>query len=194
MSATGEMAGKNDSQVLPQNAKPQARKACNKPTYKVKFRRRRELKTDYKKRLALLKSKKPRLVVRRSNNTTIVEVVSYKPSGDVVNAFFSSTRLRKLGWVGHTGNLPAAYLAGYACARSALKAGIKEGVLDIGLISPVHGSGVFCALKGAIDAGMKIPCDEKVFPPQDRISGRHIGEQASRNFDEIKRVIEKEFG
>ncbi|MDK2384746.1 MAG: 50S ribosomal protein L18, partial [Candidatus Korarchaeota archaeon] len=32
--------------------------------YKVRFRRRREGKTDYKKRLALLKSGLPRMVVR----------------------------------------------------------------------------------------------------------------------------------
>ena len=35
--------------------------------YSVKFRRRREGKTNYKKRLAFVKSDLPRLVVRRSN-------------------------------------------------------------------------------------------------------------------------------
>ena len=45
-------------------------------TFKVKFRRRRELKTDYRKRLAMLKGNKPRLVVRKSNNAMTVEVVS----------------------------------------------------------------------------------------------------------------------
>jgi len=165
------------------------------PTYKVKFRRRREMKTDYKKRLALLKSSKQRLVVRKSNNGTVVELVTYKPAGDIVESFFSTRGLKKFGWSGHTGNLPAAYLAGYACAKKALKsAKSKDAVLDIGLCSPVHGSRIFAALKGAIDAGMKIPCDEKVFPKADRFSGKHISEQVVKNFDQAKSALDKEFG
>ena len=164
------------------------------PTYKVKFRRRRESKTDYRKRLALLKSGKERLVVRKGNNSVTVEVVSYEPKGDKVRAFFTSVGLRKLGWKGHTGNLPSAYLAGYACGRKAVKAGVKEAVLDIGLLSPVHGSRPFAALKGAIDAGLKIPCDQNVFPKEDRIKGKHIGEQAAGNFGEAKAAIDREFG
>src|SRR3989344_5329010 len=117
------------------------------PTYKVKFRRRRESKTDYKKRLALLKSAKSRLVVRKGNNSVTVEAVTYEPQGDKVSAYFSSVMLRKLGWSGHTGNIPSAYLSGYACAKQAIKAGIKEAVLDIGLLSPVHGSRPFASLR-----------------------------------------------
>jgi len=166
----------------------------NSPTYKVKFRRRRESKTDYKKRLALLKSGKARLVVRKGNNSLIVEAVSYEPSGDRVRAFFSSVALKKMGWSGHTGNLPSAYLAGYTCAKKAMKAGVKEAVLDIGLLSPVHGSRPFAALKGAIDAGLKIPCDAAVFPKSDRISGKHIGDDAVKNFNNVKAAIDKEFG
>ncbi len=163
-------------------------------TYQVKFRRRRELKTDYRKRLALLKGRKPRLVVRKSNNAMTVEVISYEEKGDKVNAFFTSLALKKMGWNGHTGNLPAAYLAGYACAKRALKAGVKEAVLDIGLLSPVHGSRVFASLKGAIDAGLKIPADEKVFPSAQRISGKHINEEAVKNFESMKGIIGREFG
>ena len=164
------------------------------PTYKVKFRRRREGRTDYKKRLALLKSDKARLVVRKSNNNVVAELVLYAQSGDTVKAFVSSTGLKKLGWNGHTGNLPAAYLAGYACAKKGIKAGVKEAVLDIGLASPIHGSAIFSALKGAIEAGMKIPADSKVFPSNDRATGKHISEDVVKNFDEVKKGIDKEFG
>ncbi len=163
-------------------------------TFKVKFRRRRELKTDYRKRLAMLKGNKPRLVVRKSNNAMTVEVVSYEQNGDKVNAFFTSLALKKMGWSGHGGNLPAAYLAGYGCAKKSIKAGIKEAVLDIGLASPVHGSRVFASLKGAIDAGMKIPADERVFPKMDRISGKHINEDTVKNFTQVKGAIDKEYG
>jgi large subunit ribosomal protein L18 len=30
------------------------------------------------------------------------------------------------------------------------------------------------ALKGVIDAGLKIPADEKTFPTNDRINGEHL--------------------
>lgn len=164
------------------------------PTYEVKFRRRRESKTNYKKRLALVKSKKPRLVARKKNNSTICEIVSYNPKGDEVNAFFTSTSLRKLGWKGHTGNIPAAYLAGYGCGKQAVKNGIKEAVLDIGLTTPVHGTRIFAVLKGAIDAGLTVPSDEKAFPKEDRINGKHISEETVKNFEETKNAIDKEFG
>ena len=163
-------------------------------TYKLKFRRRRELKTDYRKRLALLKGRKPRLVVRKSNNTMVAEVVSYEPEGDRTNAFFTSLALRGLGWKGHTGNLPGAYLAGYACAKKAIKAGISEAVLDIGLLSPVHGSRAFAVLKGAVEAGLKVPCDETVFPSNERASGKHISAETEKNFEETKKAIDKAFG
>ncbi len=163
-------------------------------TFQVKFRRRRELKTDYRKRLAMLKGRKPRLVVRKSNNAMTIEVISYEEKGDMVNAFFTSLALKKIGWKGHTGNLPSAYLAGYACAKKALKAGVKEAVLDIGLLSPVHGSRVFASLKGAIDAGLKVPADEKVFPSAERICGKHINEQAAKDFESVKGAIDREFG
>ena len=65
------------------------------PTFKVRFRRRRQEKTNYVKRLALLKSKKPRLVVRKTNNSTISEIVEYKPSGDITKAFFASRSLKR---------------------------------------------------------------------------------------------------
>ena len=164
------------------------------PTFKVKFRRRRQEKTNYKKRLALNKSQKPRLVVRKTSNTTICEIVTYNPKGDEVNAYFTTNKLKKMGWKGHTGNIPAAYLSGYACAKQSLKEGVKEAVLDIGLATPVHGNRVFSALKGAIDAGVTIKTDEKVFPSEDRITGKHINEDTVKNFEEIKNAINKEFG
>ena len=164
------------------------------PTFKVKFRRRRESKTNYVKRLALLKSGKPRLVVRKSNNATVAEGVDYRPEGDSVKSFYSSGSLKKLGWKGHSGNLPASYLAGFACAKKALKSGVKEAVLDIGLETPVHGSRVFAALKGAIDAGLSVPADETVFPKAERIEGTHISGETKKNFEEVKKAIEKEFG
>ncbi|HIH16519.1 MAG TPA: 50S ribosomal protein L18, partial [Candidatus Diapherotrites archaeon] len=109
-------------------------------TYAMPFRRRREERTNYKKRLALLKSGKLRLVVRKTNNNSIVQVVKYAQAGDECLVVAQSGELRKLGWTRHTGNLPAAYLTGYLCGKKAKKQSLLEAVLDIGLLTPVHGS------------------------------------------------------
>ncbi|MEM4959169.1 MAG: 50S ribosomal protein L18, partial [Nanopusillaceae archaeon] len=52
------------------------------PRYTVKYRRRREGKTDYRKRLKLLKSRLPRLVVRRGIWNFTVQLIEYNENGD----------------------------------------------------------------------------------------------------------------
>lgn len=140
-----------------------------KTTYSMKFRRRREGKTDYRKRLALLKSRKPRLVVRVTGNKVIAQVIGYKPEGDRVLATANSFDIKKMGYTGHTGNAEAAFLTGMLCAKKAMKTGVKEVVLDIGLHTPVNGSNIFAALKGAVEGGLNVPHDEKCFPPEERV-------------------------
>ncbi|MDP6670941.1 MAG: 50S ribosomal protein L18, partial [archaeon] len=53
-------------------------------------------------------------------------------------------------------------------------------ILDIGFNTPVHGSRVFAALKGAIDNGLDVKADEKALPSEDRVSGKHIEEYAKK--------------
>src|SRR5713101_5927807 len=80
------------------------------PRYSLPYRRRREGKTDYKLRRALVKSGKPRAVVRLSNKYVTVQITDATLTGDIVRASASSRELPKLGWKGALGNLPAAYL------------------------------------------------------------------------------------
>jgi large subunit ribosomal protein L18 len=147
------------------------------PQYKVPFRRRREGKTDYRRRLKLLLSGKPRLVVRLTNRRVICQVIGFDAKGDRTLASADSRELQKLGWKGGA-NTSAAYLAGYLCAKKALKAGVSEAVLDIGLHTPTKGSRVFAALKGALDAGLTIQHNPEVLPPEERIRGKHLEEYA----------------
>ena len=63
------------------------------PRYRIKPRRRREGKTDYRSRLALLKSGKTRIVVRRSLSQMRVQFIAYHENGDTVIAV-SYTHLR----------------------------------------------------------------------------------------------------
>lgn len=151
------------------------------PSYSVPFRRRREGKTDYKSRRALVSSGLPRLVIRGTSRYLIIQVIEAQASGDRVVVSASSRELSgKYGWRGSCGNLSASYLTGLLCGYRAVDSGIKEAVLDIGLQTPSRGARVFAALKGVIDAGMVVPHDKNVLPDDSRISGEHIADYASQ--------------
>lgn len=144
------------------------------PTYRVKFRRRREGKTNYYRRRRLLQSRQPRLVIRKTNKNVIVQFVNARVVGDATEASAISRELLDYGWTAGTGSLPAAYLTGLLAGLRAKSRGIKGAILDIGLNSPVRGSRVYAALKGALDAGVEIPHKEDVLPDESRIKGEHI--------------------
>ncbi|MEM0340871.1 MAG: 50S ribosomal protein L18 [Acidilobaceae archaeon] len=151
------------------------------PTYRVPLRRRREGKTDYYKRVKLIKSKKPRLVVRKTNKYILAQIVEAAIPGDKTIVAAHSIELSKLyGWLGDHNNTCAAYLTGLLVGYRALLKGITEAVLDIGLHRPSRGSRVFATLKGALDAGLKIPHSPDVLPSEDRIECRHIASWAQQ--------------
>lgn len=151
----------------------------SKVTYETPFRRRREGKTSYKKRLAAVKSGIPRMCVRRSNKYIIAQLIEFKPDGDKILVHATSKQLDDFGWNGEK-NLPSAYLTGMLLAARAKKANVEKAILDIGFSTPVHGSRVFAALKGAIDNGLDVKADEKALPSEDRVSGKHIEEYAKK--------------
>jgi len=142
------------------------------------LRRRREGKTDYEQRLGLIKGNKRRLVVRRSLNYIHAQIVEYSEKGDVTVIEKSSKHLQNYGWKLHCGNLPAAYLTGLIIGMDAKKKGIDEVIVDIGLETSTKGASIYALIKGAIDAGLKIPVDQKMFPSEDRINGKHIARYA----------------
>ncbi len=146
--------------------------------YKVKFRRRRETKTNYYKRREMIKSGLPRLVVRKTNRYIIAQVVVAKVPGDITLAHATSKELLGFGWKAGTKNLPSAYLVGLMIGYKALLKGVKKAIIDIGLHRPVRGARVFAVLKGALDAGLEIPHGEEILPDEDRIRGEHIAEYA----------------
>ncbi len=148
------------------------------PRYSVPFRRRREGKTDYKLRRALVRSGRLRAVVRLTNKYVYVQIAEATANGDIVRAAASSKELSKLGWKGSSGNLPSAYLTGALAARRAKAAGVKEAILDIGLKSSTKGSKLYAALKGLVDSGLVIPHSPDPLPPMERIGGVHIANYA----------------
>ena len=148
-------------------------------------RRRKEGKTDYKLRLILLKSGKPRIVVRRTNKYVIVQLVEGHEAKDKIVKCVCSKDLLKHGWdkkfEGSLKNLPACYLTGLMFGKK-----IKEGnyILDLGMQRTIPGNRLYAVVKGLVDAGVKLKVNEKVFPDEKRLSGEHLK-------PEVKEMIEK---
>ena len=151
------------------------------PRYRVPFRRRREGKTNYRTRRALVLSRVPRLVVRLSLKNAIVQVIESEAIGDKVIVSAHSRELAKTyGWKSNCGNIPSAYLTGLLCGYKALANGVEKAFLDIGLHIPSKGTRVFAALKGVVDSGVEVPHSEEILPDEDRISGQHIADYGSQ--------------
>ncbi|MEW5748902.1 MAG: 50S ribosomal protein L18 [Candidatus Thermoplasmatota archaeon] len=159
------------------------------PRHRVAFRRRREGRTDYRHRAALLRSGVPRAVVRKSNRGMSVQFIEYRDGADFVVASAVSKELAKLGWTLPGKNSPGAYLTGLLAGTRAKEKGVEEAVLDIGLREPTKGSLMFAALKGLIDAGVEIPHGDGMLPADDRVAGKHLREGAAAAFEEVKRKI-----
>lgn len=158
----------------------------------VPHRRKREGKTNYKKRLQLLKSTQTRLVIRKSSNTIIAQLIEYQSDGDKVLLAATSNDLDKLGWKAHKGNMPSAYLTGLLLGVKAKKKKITKVIIDIGLLRINRGGRVFAAIKGAIDAGVNVDCDKSILPSEERITGKHIAQYAQKLKSE-KQKYEKQF-
>jgi large subunit ribosomal protein L18 len=134
------------------------------PSFKIYFRRRREGKTNFAKRLALIKSGKTRMVVRRSNSGIVVQFIDFDPKGDKTLLTVTGSHLAKMYKWPSKRNVWTAYLAGLMAGKLALKKGIKDFVLDMGMYVPSKGSVVFAAQKGAADSGLSTLFDKEKVP------------------------------
>jgi|SRR3989344_3331155 len=137
-------------------------------------KRRLKRKTDYKSRLALLKSEMPRLVVRKTNRYLIAQIVKTEISQDYVLLSKSTKDLLSLGWPieksGSLKNLNAAYALGFKIGTEAQKNKVKEVILDFGMHRNKHKSRIYSLLKGALDSGLKIEHSPNVLPSLDEIN------------------------
>ncbi len=149
--------------------------------FTVKFRRKREGKTNYNKRLRMLLSGKPRLVIRKSLSNIYAQIVIYQKGGDSVLVSANSTELESHGWKLGCGNIPAAYLVGLLVAKKASKKSLNHAICDIGLFPSSKGSRLYAALKGAIDGGLDVPHSDGILPDEKRLNGSHIADYAKAN-------------
>jgi len=160
---------------------------------RLRPKRRRQGKTDYHRRLRLLRSGAPRAVVRVSNTQVICQLVSYNPGGDaILHSVDGKSLTDSCAWPEDASkkSIPACYVAGYALGKKAVSAGNHEAVLDIGLAASSPGSRVFSALKGMIDAGLDIPHGTSVLPNEERLSGKHIDDSLSSSVEASIEAIE----
>lgn len=140
----------------------------------VVYRRKRGQSTNYRKRLRLLIGGTSRLVVRITNTRIIAQIVEFQHHGDRIVVGTDSTALRKLGWKYSCKNIPAAYLTGALIASKARATGCNAVILDSGFRGEFKKGKLYAVVKGAVDAGLKIPHGEDIFPLEERMQGHHI--------------------
>jgi len=169
---------------------------------KTQRKRRRENRTDYKKRMSFLKSSSPRIVFRRTNKYIIAQYVTSKEAQDRIEYGIISKSLLEYGWPkeleGSLKSLPASYLTGFLFGKKILEKNLlkelntknQNSVVDIGLTRKIHKNRFFAFLKGLKDAGINIKCEEEFFPEEEKIKGKNLKKDFSDNFEKIKSNIE----
>lgn len=156
---------------------------------RIQYHRKRNGRTNYKKRLKLLQSRKPRLIIRRSNKYVEIQIAEYEPDGDKIIVGANSKALQEIGWKHSCNNIPASYLAGLLLAKKAKENKIIEAILDLGLQTPAKRSRLYAVLKGVIDGGIDVPASKDVFPSEERMTGKHISDKVAKDFESIKKKI-----
>ncbi|MCR4327231.1 MAG: 50S ribosomal protein L18 [Nanoarchaeota archaeon] len=158
-------------------------------------RRKSEGKTDYLKRIKLLKSGKPRLVFRKTNSYVISQYVESESAQDKIIFGVNSKILLKYGWPenlkGSLKSIPASYLTGYFTAKKIQKEKLGNPIVDLGMQRVIQKTKIFAFIKGLIDGGIKIECPKEKFPEEERLNGKSTKVDLSKNISEIKLRIDK---
>jgi len=128
------------------------------------------------------------ITVQISNENTLVQIHKPELLGDKVLSSAHSRSLLKKGWKGSRKSIPAAYLTGYLAGKKALAQGVDNAVLYTG--TRRYTQRIAAALKGVIDAGLKVPADKETFPSEDRITGKHL--KVANEIDKVKSTIDSE--
>ncbi len=162
---------------------------------KTQRKRRRENRTDYGKRIKLLKSGMPRIVFRKSNRYIVAQYVFSREAQDKIELGVSSKELLKHGWPkenqGSLKTIPAAYLTGILIGKKIAEKNLEKPIIDFGMNKMLHKTKTYAFLKGVIDSGVEISCDEECFPVEDRLKGKHLKKDFSSTFEQIKSNINK---
>lgn len=157
-------------------------------------KRRIKNRTDYKKRMGLLKSGLPRISFRKTNKKIISQYIVSEEARDKIIFGFDSKILFKYGWPeefkGSIKSTPASYLFGLFIGKNIIDKKLENPIIDGGMIRKTHKNKFFSFIKGLKDSGIKIDCDKEFFPPEERITGKHLKKDFSEIFKKIKLQIE----
>lgn len=152
-------------------------------------KRRKEQKTDYKKRIDLLKGERSRVVFRKTNRYIIAQYVVSEEAQDKIIIGITSKDLLEYGWPkeaqGSLKSISASYLTGYLIGKKIKEKKLEEPILDFGMIRVLHKSKPYAFIKGLKDAGINIKCKEEFFPEKERIDS----EKFKNKIEEIKKKI-----
>jgi large subunit ribosomal protein L18 len=163
-------------------------------TYTLVFKRKKEGKTNYKKRIRYITSNKTRFVIRLSNKNIKIQGINFDKDGDLIIGTTDSLNLKNFGWKGSFNNMPSAYLTGLLFGKN-IKEKVNEGIIDIGLRSMTKGGKFSAVIKGIVDSGIKVPHSEEIFPKEDKINGKVISEfskslKGDTNFEDLTKIFE----
>lgn len=153
-------------------------------------RRRKEGKTDYRKRKAAILSRMILAAPRITGKNVSVQFISPEIIGDRVVISSHSRELSKYGWNGSRNSLPAAYLTGLLAGLKGVSKKVDGVVVYLGVARFVNGSRLASIVKGIKDSGVKIAADEDNLPTEDRIRGEHIAAY-SKSFSDEKELKER---
>lgn len=159
--------------------------------YIATLKRIRNGRTNYRKRAALLLSRRRFVTITVSDENVQAQIAYPLSNGDVTITSSHSRELTRFGWNGSLNSLPACYLTGLLLGRKSLRKEVDEAVLYTGK-NPFT-SRVAACLKGIIDSGMKVPASDSSFPPEERLVGNHIAEYARILRDENKDAYNSRF-
>lgn len=157
------------------------------------LRRRREGLTDYRKRKAILLSRRSFVSFFISSENVYAHISEPTANGDKVVAATHSRELMRYGWKGSRKSTPAAYLVGLLLGLKASKKGCREAVPYLGLKMFVKGSRIAALMKGIMDGGVKVQCDAKILPHDKRLSGSFIADFAKSLVEEDKKRYSDRF-
>jgi large subunit ribosomal protein L18 len=159
--------------------------------YIATLKRIRNGRTNYRKRAALLLSRRKFVTITVSDENVQAQIAYPMSKGDVTITSSHSRELTRFGWNGSLNSLPACYLTGLLLGKKSLRKEVDEVILYTGK-NPFT-TRVAACLKGIIDSGMKVPASDSSFPPEERLVGNHIAEYARILQEENKDVYNSRF-
>lgn len=158
------------------------------------FRRRREGKTDYRKRRGLIIGRQPFLSIRVSGKYIYGQILKATANGDITLCAASSRDLEeKFGWKGSPKSIPGAYLTGLYLGKIASQAEVENVVVYAGVGRFIHGSRIASLIAGAKESGLQIEIDEESLPDKERLRGDHIARYAKTLQSEDKDSYDRMF-